>query len=581
MDIVRTVQREYGAVSSEAMDTIARSVGCKRVEVESCATFYAFLSTEKKGEVVVRLCNDIVDQMSGLAEVQQAFEQALGISAGQTSADGAFSLELVPCIGLCDQAPAALINDVPVTNLDADKARKLVAELKGGADPQALIKRLGDGNNASDLVHSMVENNIRRTGPLVFAPVEPGKAIANALALTPQEVIRDAKASRLRGRGGAGFPTGMKWDFTRNAAGPVKTVICNADEGEPGTFKDRVILTERADLVFEGMTVAGYAIGATQGILYLRGEYAYLEEFLNHVLAKRREAGLLGRSIKAHEGFDFDIRIQMGAGAYVCGEETALISSAEGLRGDPKNRPPFPAQKGYLGTPTTVNNVETFCAIARVIEEGAGWFNQIGTEGSPGSKLLSISGDCSRPGVYEVEFGLTVNQMLQMVGASDTQAVLMGGPSGQIIDPTKFDRRIEYDDLATGGAIVIFDTSRNMLAVAEYYMEFFCEESCGYCTPCRAGNELLRRKLQEILAGRGQSEDVDYLTRLGTTIKESSRCGLGQTSPNPVLTTIENFPAIYQTALKPQTSGLLNSFDLSAATGPAAAIAGHKSVHVE
>jgi [NiFe] hydrogenase diaphorase moiety large subunit len=390
-------------------------------------------------------------------------------------------------------------------------------------------------------------------------------------------VIRDIKTSRLRGRGGAGFPTGMKWDFTRQAEGAERYVVCNADEGEPGTFKDRVILTERADLTFEGMTIAGYAIGAHAGILYLRAEYAYLRAFLERTLADRRAKGLLGKNIGGKAGFDFDIRIQMGAGAYICGEESSLLNSCEGRRGDPRTRPPFPAQKGFRASPTTVNNVETFCCVARILDKGPDWFAQIGSKGSSGAKVLSVSGDCKRPGVYEVPFGLTIGALLKLAGAEDAAAVQVGGASGQMIGPSDFGRTICYDDLATGGSIMVFGPKRDLLEIAGQFMEFFVEESCGYCTPCRVGNVLLRDKLEAFREGRAGTEDIAYLESLGKTIKVSSRCGLGQTSPNPVLSTLKNFRSLYEAGILGDQNGLKADFDVLKALGDAEAIAGRPS----
>jgi len=581
MDIVRAVQEQFGCVSAAAQDLIAREVSTHRVEVESVVSFYAFLSEKPKGTCVVRLCNDIVDKMYGCDRVAQAFSDELGIAFGETTPDGAISLEYAPCIGMSDQAPAAMVNDVVFTHLSSDAARQIVRELKQGEAPNRLVHKLGDGNNAHPLVQSMVVNNIRKAGPVVFADLEPGEALQKALAMTPAEVIRDIKTARLRGRGGAGFPTGLKWEFTRKAPGERRYVLCNADEGEPGTFKDRVILTERADLMFEGMTIAGYAIGADTGILYLRGEYAYLRPFLEDVLRQRRDQGLLGKNVCGCEGFSFDVRIQMGAGAYICGEETALISSCEGLRGDPKNRPPFPAQKGYLASPTVVNNVETFCCVARILEQGPGWFAQMGSHGSPGTKLLSISGDCKSPGVYELPFGITLTEVFKLAGAEDAAAAQIGGPSGQMIGPADFGRTICYDDLATGGSIVVFGPERNVLEVAHAYMEFFVEESCGYCTPCRVGNVLLKERLEHIIAGRGEPADLEYLEELGETIKATSRCGLGQTSPNPILMTLKNFRPAYEAVVKEQKEGFQPSFDISAALADAKALTGRDSVHFE
>ena len=476
---------------------------------------------------------------------------------------------------MCDQAPAALVNDEVMTRLSTDNARDIVASLRSGREYYKLPHELGDGHNADKLVHSMVVNNIRRPGAVIFADFQPGAGLHNALNMTPMEIIRSIKTARLRGRGGAGFPTGMKWEFTHAAEGDVKYVICNADEGEPGTFKDRVILTERSDLLFEGMTIAGYAIGGDTGILYLRGEYAYLRRHLETVLARRREAGLLGNNVYGKTGFNFDIRIQMGAGAYICGEETALISSCEGLRGDPKNRPPFPAQKGFMGKPTVVNNVETICCAARIMEKGAAWFSQFGTKTSAGTKLLSVSGDCARPGVYEVDFGIKLSKVLEMVEADDAVAVQVGGPSGQIVGPADFDREICFDDLATGGSIMIFDSKRDVLGIVAEFMHFFIDESCGYCTPCRVGNVLLKERLDKIRSGHGAPEDLDYLQALGETVKTASRCGLGQTSPNPILTTMANFRQVYEALVKPATGELLATFDLDSALSDARAIAQH------
>lgn len=587
MDIVRAVQERFGCVSAQAVDLIAREVSTHRVEVEGVVSFYAFLSDKPKGQVAVRLSNGVIDRMAGADHIAEVFAQELGIEFGETTPDGRISLDYTPCIGMCDQAPAALVNEVVVTELSSDSARSIVRDLQKHHDPGKLVHRLGDRNNAHELVNSMVLNNVRKKGPVIFSKFQAGQALSRALCMSPVEVIRAVKTARLRGRGGAGFPTGLKWEFTRAAPGEKRCVICNADEGEPGTFKDRVILTERSDLVFEGMTIAGYAVGGDTGIVYLRGEYAYLRSFLEYKLQERRDQGLLGTNICGKEGFHFDIRIQMGAGSYVCGEETALISSCEGLRGEPKNRPPFPAQKGYLGRPTTVNNVETFCCVSRILEKGAPWFAQLGSPGSSGTKLLSVSGDCPRPGVYEVPFGIPLNEVLQLVGAEDAIAVQVGGPSGQMVAPEDFrfegdgrrGRTISFEDLATGGAIMVFGPERSVPQIAAQFMDFFVEESCGYCTPCRVGNVLLKERLEKIIRGQGQPSDLDYLHNLAETIRTTSRCGLGQTSPNPVLTTLKNFRPLYKALVgRGGQDGLQPSFDIHQALSEAKQIAGRESV---
>ncbi|MCG3122912.1 MAG: NAD-reducing hydrogenase HoxS subunit alpha [Phycisphaerales bacterium] len=577
MDIVRDVQERLGAVGPEAVDAIAGWLGIARVEVEGVVGFYSFLSSGQRGRVVIRLCDDVIDRMAGYDAVRAAFEGALGVKVGETTPDGEFTLERTACIGMCDQAPAALVNDVVVTNLSSDKARVIVRMLRDQKDPSKLVHRFGDGNNSHPLVRSMVENNLRKAGPIVFSGQTRGEAIRKALAISPAEVIRAIKTSRLRGRGGAGFPTGMKWEFARAAAGDRKFVICNADEGEPGTFKDRVLLTELPDRVFAGLTIAAYAVGAAEGIVYLRAEYAYLRRFLEQVLEKRRADGLLGRSVCGKPGFDFDIRIQMGAGAYICGEETALINSCEGLRGEPRNRPPFPAQRGYLGCPTVVNNVETLACVTRILEAGPATFCERGTHQSSGTKLLSISGDCTLPGVYEVDMGITLREVLELCGGEDAAAVQVGGPSREMVGPAEFHRTIDYDDLATGGAVLVFGPDRNIVEIVSAFMEFFVHESCGFCTPCRVGTVLLKEKLDRVIAGRGEPKDLEDMLELAETIKQTSRCGLGQASPNPVLMTLRSFRPVYDALVKPDPHGYRRGFDLQASLREAERVAGRGS----
>jgi len=575
LDIATAVQRSRRCVDGGSMDEIAAVLGIPRIDVESLVSFYSFLSSEPQGRVVIRLCDDVIDEMMGAREVAESFEDELGIRFGETTPDGRFTLEYTSCIGMCDQAPAALVNGLVLPRLRPGAARRNAQILKAAGEEQLndlsrlLVREYGDGNNANDLVRSPVRNNIRLEGQVLFGTMRCGAALERVLTMSPAEVIREIKTSRLRGRGGAGFPAGMKWEFARAAAADQRYLICNADEGEPGTFKDRVILTERPHLLFEGMAIAGYAIGASEGMLYLRAEYEYLCRFLESILEERRQLGLLGRSVCGKAGFDFDIRIQIGAGAYICGEETALIQSAEGLRGDPRNRPPFPAQRGYLGKPTAVNNVETLCCAARIVEKGPGWFSAMGTPGSAGTKLLSISGDCRRPGVYEVPFGVTLREVFEMCDAGEPLATQVGGPSGQMVGQAAFDRKLCFDDLATGGALMIFGPQRDLLAVVSKFLAFFVHESCGYCTPCRVGNVLLKEKIDKILAGMGETADIDYLNDLALTVKTVSRCGLGQTSPNPVLSTLANFRPVYDKLLRESANGEQPGFDLDAALAEA------------
>jgi [NiFe] hydrogenase diaphorase moiety large subunit len=582
IDIVRDVQKELGRVSPEAVAEIAALLNISKVDVEGVVTFYHFFSTAPVGKYAVYLNTNIVAGMKGRTAVAEAFEKEAGCRFGETTADGLIGLYETSCIGMNDQEPSAIINGVVFTKLTKSKVKALVAAMKAGRDMHKLVKTLGDGANQSRLVRAMVCNNIRKKGQVLFAPFKSGAAIKKAVTWTPEDVIAEIKRANLLGRGGAGFPTGLKWEFCGREKAFPHYVVCNADEGEPGTFKDRVILTEMPQLLFEGMAVAGYAVGAKEGVLYLRGEYAYLKAHLEKALDDLRKKNYLGKNIAGKKGCHFDIKIILGAGAYVCGEESALLESAEGKRGEPRDRPPFPVTFGYRGLPTTVNNVETLCAAARILDRGAGWFKSMGTPKSAGTKLLSVSGDCARPGVYEIEFGLKVQDFLKMAGAPDAQAVQVGGPSGTCISRGQFERKLCFEDLPTGGSIIIIGPQRDLFEVIHNFMDFFIEESCGWCVPCRAGNILLKKKLEKITAGKGTAKDLQEIESWGKIIKAMSRCGLGQTSPNPILTTLQNFREMYEAKVTKDTD-YISEFNLEAAVKAASSVTGQtlKETHHE
>jgi len=537
MDIVLAMQHRFGHISDDAVVLIAAGLNIHPVEVEDTVSFYAFLDREKRGRNRVRLSKTPISMMKGARAVASAFEQALGLAIGETSADGEFTLEWTSDIGMADQEPAALINAIILTELTPKDVPAIVAALRQPRPDAALMPK------------ASVRPSLVHPGPLLSGPLVRGAGVRAALKLTPEKVIEEITGSKLRGRGGAGFPTGMKWRLTRKSTGTDHYVVCNADEGEPGTFKDRVLLSEFPDLVFDGMTVAGYALGARHGLVYLRGEYAYLWDPLQAVLTERRSLGLLGANIGGHEGFDFDIRIQLGAGAYICGEESALLESLEGKRGAPRDRPPFPTERGYLQQPTAIDNVETYACAARIMEKGAEWFRGYGTKESSGTKLMSVSGDCSHPGVYEVPFGITVNALLDLVGAPDAEYVQISGPSGQSVAPKDFGRRIAYEDLSTGGSTMIFGPTRDVLDIALQFAAFFVDESCGWCTPCRVGTTLLKQGMEKIVAGRASLSDLSATEALANTVMRMSRCGLGQSAPNPILTTMRSFPELYEARL--------------------------------
>ncbi len=380
---------------------------------------------------------------------------------------------------------------------------------------------------------------IRNDMTLASVPVNAG--LTAALKMDRAGVIGVIRNSAMKGRGGAGFPTGVKWNLAAAAQAPRKFVVCNADEGEPGTFKDRVILSEWPDLVFDGMTIAGYAIGAAEGILYLRGEYTYLRKGMEDCLAKRRGTSLLGERIRDKDGFSFDIHIHMGCGAYVCGEETALIESLEGHRGEARNRPPFPVNTGLNGAPTIVNNVETFAWAAAICVKGADWFKTIGTAKSTGPKILSVSGDVERPGVYEFPMGTTIQDVLKVAGGENAKTVVIGGASGHCVPAAEFSRAISYEDVATGGSVIVFGPGRDMLDAAENFLAFFADESCGQCTPCRIGNVRLLEGVRMLQRGECSTKYLHELCSLGETMQIASKCGLGQSSPNALLSIVKHF----------------------------------------
>jgi [NiFe] hydrogenase diaphorase moiety large subunit len=575
LDVIRDVQSAFGHVPEEAVTRIAAHLKLSEAEVRGAITFYHFFSLAPRGASAIYLNDSITSRMKGRSTVAQAFEEEAGCRFGEVSPDGRVGLFPTSCIGMNDQEPSAIVDGVVFTGLTPEKAKAIVRGLRAGQTAASQVAGLGDGSNQTELVRAMVVNNIRKRGAVLFGAHESGTAIRKAVAMTPEQVIDEIKRAGLLGRGGAGFPTGLKWEFCRREKAAEHYVVCNADEGEPGTFKDRVILTELARLLFEGMAVAGYAVGAKLGVLYLRSEYAYLRDHLESVLAGLRKDGLLGKKAAGLKGFDFDIVIKSGAGAYICGEESALLESAEGKRGEPRDRPPFPVQTGYLNQPTTVNNVETLATAARIIAQGAAWFKAMGTTQSAGTKLLSVSGDCSRPGVYEVEYGLTVAELLEMTGAKDAVAVQVGGPSGTCVSPAGFTRKICFSDLATGGSVIVFGPGRDIFEIVANFMDFFVEESCGWCVPCRAGNVLLRKKFEKVRDGLGTEGDLCDLEAWGKLVKSTSRCGMGQTSPNPILTTMKSFPELYEARIR-KGEEFVPTFDLAEAIQDGCAAANRK-----
>jgi [NiFe] hydrogenase diaphorase moiety large subunit len=567
IDILWDVQRESGYISAEAAAGIADWLGLSVEDVLETATFYHFFHTTPSGRRRIYLSNNVIAKMHGYQQVYEALEFETGTRFGGDGSDD-FGLFETACIGLSDHEPAMLIDDVVFSDLTPALVGEIIEGLRRGDSPAEIANPAGLPRDDMAYVDALTRTTVHTSGPVFFRGGTDYSALWHrCLAISPEDVIATIAESGLRGLGGAGFPTGNKWGFCRAATGAEKYIICNADEGEPGTFKDRALLTYSPRQVFVGMAIAARGVGAHHGILYLRAEYAYLRDYLLRQLAELREDGVLGDQ--------FDIRIQLGAGAYICGDETALIESCEGKRGTPRLKPPFPVENGFLGMPTVVNNVETFAAATRIMQEGAGWFAVMGVPGSTGTRLLSVSGDCAAPGIYEVEWGVTLREVLDMVGAHTPRAIQISGPAGEMLSvAADADRRLAYDDLSCNGSFMVFNHERDLIDIVGDFMQFFVDESCGICVPCRAGNVMLRHKVGLVAAGRAVRSDLDDMVAWGGIVAHTSRCGLGETSPNPILSTLKKFPDIYSARLRERDGDLLPSFDPEAElTGYAHAVA--------
>ncbi|MDK2918613.1 MAG: hypothetical protein PWQ37_1346 [Candidatus Petromonas sp.] len=480
------------------------------------------------------------------------------------------------CFGFCEQGPIVKIepDNVFYVRVAPKDAKEIVDEhiVKGRKVERLLYeepekKEKIDKHENIPFYKKQLRIALRNCGLInpedIYEYIALGgyEALGKVLtSMTPSEVIDTVKRSGLRGRGGGGFPTGLKWEITSKQESDVKFIICNADEGDPGAFMDRSILEGDPHSVLEAMAIGGYAIGADKGIIYIRAEYPLAIKRLNVALQQARDMGLLGKNIFDTD-FSFDIDIKYGAGAFVCGEETALINSCEGKRGEPNYKPPYPAQEGYWGHPTCVNNVETFANIPPIIKRGADWFASIGTEKSKGTKVFALAGKVNNVGLVEVPMGTTLREIIYDVGGGiqggrKFKAVQTGGPSGGVITEQHLDTPIDYDSLTSigsmmgSGGMIVMDETDNMVDIAKFYLEFTQDESCGRCTPCRIGTRRMYEILNKITSGKGTMADIDALKQLAYMIKDSSLCGLGQTAPNPVISTMKYFWDEYMDYIK-------------------------------
>lgn len=555
------IQNFHHCIPDTLIKSLAHELNRSEADIKGVIGFYSFLHLQSRGSYEVLISDNITDQLLGSRHLKDKLCERLELVQGVPRKDGRVTVDSTSCTGMCDQGPAMLVNGRAIPRLDTGRITRICDLIESATPierwPQFLFQ---------------IDDNIQRRDLLLSDESESGQALASLVARGRTSLLKQIQSSGLRGRGGAGFKTGLKWQFCQQTQAEQRYVVCNADEGEPGTFKDRVLLNTEAEKIFEGMTLCAGIVGASKGLVYLRWEYQYLREHLERVLEARRKAGLLGDAILNKLGFNFDIEIQMGAGAYICGEESALIESLEGKRGIPRNRPPFPVTLGYKNQPTVVNNVETFLAATLIAVHGANWFRSVGTTQSSGTKLLSISGDCDHPGVYEYPFGVSIQQILEDCGARTPQAVQVSGAAGRTLTAREFDRCIAFEDVQTGGSFMVFNQQRDLLDVMKNFVHFFAHESCGFCTPCRVGGVLMKDLVDKLHSGHASHYDVQEMRNIATLMQSSSHCGLGSSAPNPVLDILNKFPATYEPRLA--QSDYEPAFDLDAALQEARDISG-------
>ncbi|MEX1381793.1 NAD(P)H-dependent oxidoreductase subunit E [Lutibacter sp.] len=549
-------QHKFGFISDEATSEISKTLNVSNIEIESVISFYHFFHKEPTGKHTIYLNNSIISELKGFDAVKSAFEKETGCTFDEQGNDE-FSLFETSCIGLNDQEPAALINFMPFTDLTPKKVKLIIQKIRNGENVKDFTSK----------VKSKIQYIPKDDKAVIFRPYEMGKSIKEGVKYSPQEIIDKIYKSKLKGCGGAFFDVGYKWQSCKKNEDDTKYIICNADEGEPGTFKDRAVFQHLPGLVIEGMILAGYATGAKEGIIYLRAEYQFFKPELEKLIQEFCANNFLGKNILGVEGFDFEMRIQLGAGSYVCGAASALIESMEGRRGEPPVRMWSATKHGFKQKPTVVNNVESLAYASRIIEFGEDFFLSMGTPETPGTKLISISGDVAKPGIYEIEYGTSIRELLgiEMSQATAPYFVQVSGPSGEPVSPSEFDRRICMEDILCGGSFMVFNRTRDILHILRNFMEFFKEESCGVCTPCRAGNFILNEKVKKMQRGLASETEVEEVKKWGNIIKTASRCGLGKSSPNSLIYSLDKFKEYFNLKIAPDSELQFVEFDMEAA----------------
>jgi NADH-quinone oxidoreductase subunit F len=548
LPLLHEVQSVIGWLPGDVQTEIGKILNVPLADVHGVIEFYTMFYNEPTARRVIRICEDPACYLANGEAVMQALEAQLGLYHGETNAEGSITYEHVPCLGMCELAPVALDGEKPAGELTAEAVEAFLngtypePNAKVYGSPLLTLARLGQVNpNSLDdyLAHGGYEG------------------LPKAIQLEPEEVIEAVEASGIVGRGGAMFPTGRKWRFTRGATGSSKHIVVNADESEPGTFKDRCLMEEDPFAVVESATLAGYAVGAENGWIFVRGEYPRSYNRLKAAIEQARAGGYLGKDILGKRGFNFDIEIRKGAGAYICGEETALFEAIEGKRGFPRIKPPFPTTHGLFMQPTAVNNVETLVAALVAFNIGADEWKEYGTEQSPGTKLFCLSGHVAKPGIYEVPFGMSIRELIEFAGGvpggKAIQGVMMGGAAGAFIGPDQLEMPLTYEDARANniplgsGVVMVFDETADLRQALYQLARFFAHESCGKCFPCQLGTQRQLEILDRIAHNGGpKSADRETLLDVGFTMTETSLCGLGQTAAATVMSAIKLWPELVE-----------------------------------
>ncbi|MBI4443029.1 MAG: NADH-quinone oxidoreductase subunit NuoF [Acidobacteria bacterium] len=543
-------QDEHGHLSPEIVQEIARRLELSVLDVESTISYYSMLREKPAGKHHLQICTNISCLLRGGQELFEHAQKKLGIGVGETTPDGLFSLEETECIGACAWAPALLANYDFYHDVTPERFDRLVADLRNGRcvadcppmpgsehEVRVLSKRFDLPDSASIATY-LAHDGYR--------------ALEKALkAMTPDAIIEEVKSSNLRGRGGAGFPAGMKWSFVPKQSPKPKYIVCNADESEPGTCKDRLLMQNDPHQLIEGIVIAGVAVGAHQGYIYVRGEYRYLQEILERAIDEAYARGYLGNNILG-TGFNFELAPHTGAGAYECGEESALLESLEGKRGIPRIRPPFPAVVGLYGGPTVLNNVETFCSVPSIILQGGEWYARLGTPRNGGTRLFVLSGHVNRPGVYELPMGFPLRKMIEevgggMLGGKKFKAVIPGGSSTPVLTSEALDTPMDFDSVAKAGsmlgsgAVIVMHEETCMVRAALRIIRFYAHESCGWCIPCREGTSWLNKTLTRFHSGGGRQEDISLIHDLAKNMFGRTFCPLGDAAAMPIMSIVEKF----------------------------------------